>query len=785
MRNYMDPQAWFRYLEQKRGSPPETIYFIYERAIKSVPGSYKLWKAYLDERSTACFQGLSLSGQTSSKADFDALNCLYESCLFYMSKMPRIWLDYISFLMRQRKISATRKAINRALQALPIGQHGRVWELALKFARQVEGLVPKTSVSIWNRHWQIASHRRFHEEYITILKRLKEYNRAAEVLMQLTEACKQANEEVQADEKWGQEYFWDELCSLMMQHGDKISSVDPEGILRVAIEAATVESSYAKLVQSSGKERPPVSCGVFWTGLAMLRIRKRDFDGARSVYEEAINAVPTIRDFSIVFDAYARFEESLLAAELERRRHQKSKGAANEGGLEELDSRLARLEDLFERRPFLIQEIRLKQQPHNIACWERLIGLYGDDQSRVAAYERALTSINPKKAKGDLPALWDSFARLFESLAISEDDNSEDHESSSGILESAVDIYEKAVASQFGSVEDQASMWIHYAEFLRRQKGGLEAAIDLLGRPTAPASGQVSRSPTLWNYLIDLEEARGTAPEAVKSAYERILSLGIATIQTIFNYADYLQDQGDIDLAFRVYERGIAMFGYPMAFDLWNVYLPKAVSHWAPQGKLERIRDLFEQALVGCPEKHLKPIYLMMAAFEESFGLSSGRNALRVLERACTSAPPEDKLELYKLFLQKTIALSGLVSARPVYEAALTAPGLQYPALTLLAQEYAQLEQRLGEDERCRAIFAHAGSLGDPRTVPALWQAWADFEVTRGDESTFREMLRVKRAAQAKFLTIPAAFVPATGNSDVVPEASTAVNEDEIQLDLE
>lgn len=38
---------------------------------------------------------------------------------------------------------------------------------------------------------------------------------------------------------------------------------------------------------------------------------------ARDVYEEAIQTVVTVRDFTQVFDSYAQFEESMIAAKME------------------------------------------------------------------------------------------------------------------------------------------------------------------------------------------------------------------------------------------------------------------------------------------------------------------------------------------------------------------------------------------------------------------------------------------------------------------------------------
>jgi len=56
-----------------------------------------------------------------------------------------------------------------------------------------------------------------------------------------------------------------------------------------------------------------------------------------------------------------------------------------------------------------------------------------------------------------------------------------------------------------------------------------------------------------------------------------------------------------------------------------------------------------------------------------------------------------------------------------------------------------QLERKLGEVDRARAILRHGASLADPRTSKPFWDAWNEFEVRHGNEDTFREMLRIKR----------------------------------------
>lgn len=97
---------------------------------------------------------------------------------------------------------------------------------------------------------------------------------------------------------------------------------------------------------------------------------------------------------------------------------------------------------------------------------------------------------------------------------------------------------------------------------------------------------------------------------------------------------------------------------------------------------------------------------------------------------------------------------------------------------------FADLERKLGEIDRARAIYMHSSQMADPRvcsyivvvrfllikdetksvifvcfqTTPTFWKVWHDFEVRHGNEDTFREMLRIKRSVQAQFNTQVSGF---------------------------
>ncbi|ELU44192.1 spliceosome complex protein [Rhizoctonia solani AG-1 IA] len=260
-----------------------------------------------------------------------------------------------------------------------------------------------------------------------------------------------------------------------------------------------------------------------------------------------------------------------------------------------------------------------------------------------------------------------------------------------------------------------------------------------------PVQARLFKSLKLWSCYVDLEEAIGTV-ESTKAVYDKMLELKIANV--IVNYASFLEDNNYFEDSFKVYERGVELFTFPIAFELWNIYLAKFIKRYGGS-KLERARDLFEQALEKCPEKHCKPLFLMYAQLEEEYGLA--KRAMDIYDRATRVVLDQDKFDMFTIYIAKASSLYGLPATRPIYERALQVlPNKQTAELCL---RFAQLERKLGEIDRARAIYAHASQFCDPRTSTEFWKAWNTFEIETGSEDTFREMLRIKRSVQAQYNT--------------------------------
>eukprot|EP00913_Durusdinium_trenchii_P023938 g22480.t1 len=208
-------------------------------------------------------------------------------------------------------------------------------------------------------------------------------------------------------------------------------------------------------------------------------------------------------------------------------------------------------------------------------------------------------TVDPQKAEGRLWTLWAAFAKFYES----HDD-----------IENARVIFSKATQVNYRGVDDLASVWCEWIEMELRHKEfdeALKVARQATGQKRAAAlkedkdvvQNRLFRSTKLWSFCIDLEESLGTTA-STRAAYDATLEFKVATPSLILSYARFLEDwlgTPPTD-AFKVYERGIKVFAWPHVSDIWLTYLSKFVERYGGR-KLERARDLFEQAVEKVPPK--------------------------------------------------------------------------------------------------------------------------------------------------------------------------------------
>ncbi|KAI2636100.1 TPR-like protein [Xylaria nigripes] len=718
LRDLGNTKPWLAYIQFKlqHGTLQEQA-FVLERACQQLPRSYKLWKMYLQFRT----KHVSKLNAAVFVAEFRKVNALFERALILLNKMPRIWEMYLKFLLLQPLVTLTRRTFDRALRALPITQHNRIWAIYRPFANSAGG---DTAVKIWRRYMQV--HPEDAEDFVELLTQVGLYTEAVKKYIDILN-----NPRFNSKQSKGHYELWSEMVDLLVEHATEVETghetgIDVERIIR------------------SGIERFSDQRGKLWCGLATYWARRGSFERARDTFEEGITTVMTVRDFTLIFDTYAEFEESIIGALMEMASKRADEGKQDEDADFDLDIRMMRFEQLMDRRPFLLNDVLLRQNPNNVAEWEKRVALWGDNKAEVVqTYTDAIAAIQPKKAVGLFHQLWASYAKFYEK---------------GNDIRNARIIMEKAVKVPFKSVAELADMWIEWAEMELRNENFDDAVkimakavqapkrstVDYFDETLSPQQ-RVHKSWKLWSFYVDLVESVSSLDET-KKVYERIFELRIATPQTVVNYANMMEENKYFEESFKIFERGLDLFSYPVAFELWNLYLTRAVDR---KIGIERLRDLFEQAVEDCPPKFAKVLYLMYGNLEEERGLA--RHAMRIYERATRAVSDEDRADMFNLYITKSASNFGLPSTRPIYERAIAA--LPDEEARDMCLKFADMEKRLGEIDRARAIYGHASQFCDPRTNMAFWTKWEQFEVQHGNEDTYKEMLRIKRSVQAQYNT--------------------------------
>ncbi|XP_013113149.1 pre-mRNA-splicing factor syf1 homolog [Stomoxys calcitrans] len=736
LRNAYSVKHWLRYIDHKSRAPNNAVNIVYERALKELPGSYKIWYNYLRTRRKQ------VRGKCITDAMYEEVNNTFERALVFMHKMPRIWMDYGTFMTSQCKITRTRHVFDRALRALPVTQHHRIWPLYLKFVKRYD--IPETGVRIFRRYLKLAPDDA--EEYIEYLLSVNRLDDAAQQLASIVD-----NEHFASKHGKSSHQLWTELCELISKNPDKVHSLNVDAIIR------------------GGLRRYTDQLGHLWNCLADYYVRSGLFDRARDIYEEAIQTVRTVRDFTQVFDEYAQFEELSLNKRMEI--------VANDPDATEEDDidvelRLARFEHLMDRRLLLLNSVLLRQNPHNVHEWHKRVKLYEDKPHEIInTYTEAVQTVQPKLAVGKLHTLWVEFAKFYES---------------NGQVDDARVVFERATEVEYVKVEDLASVWCEWAEMEIRQEN-FEEALKLMQKATVMPKRKVAyhddtetvqmrlyKSLKVWSMYADLEESFGTF-KTCKAVYDRIIDLKICTPQIIINYGLFLEEHNYFEEAFRAYEKGIALFKWPNVYDIWNAYLTKFLKRYGGS-KLERARDLFEQCLENCPPEHAKYFYLLYAKLEEDHGLA--RHAMAVYDRATSAVKQEEMYDMYNIFVKKAAEIYGLPRTREIYEKAIEC--LPEENMRHMCVRFAEMETKLGEVDRARAIYAHCSQVCDPRITADFWQTWKEFEVRHGNEDTMREMLRIKRSVQATYNTqvnMMAAQFMTSGNTAADAAGSDAMRQ--------
>jgi pre-mRNA-splicing factor SYF1 len=785
-------------------------WFVGARATAVLPGSYKLWKRHL--RVWIDMSNNNKNGHPKRRRIISKrrLQSTFERALFTLHKMPRIWEWYLEWMVKYygtTQITQTRRLFNRALTSLPVTQHDKIWKHYLRYVTpnttttttNNNNLLPQeTTLRVMRRHAHYFDPSA-KESLVDVCLQYERYGEAAELLLDLINATTSSTTTTTCS----RHDLWMKFSNLCTHHPTEIqqqtTNIDFDAIIRGVLQGNNNGWKPLLTTQEGDSEQSDNSLqfhhfvqemeGTLWNQLAEYYVRQGEFDMARSIYEEGLNEVCRVRDFSILFDAYVKLEEGVVEAMMELLNEEDDEeeeeetassndevgdwdilvgtttsatttttASSNKATTDaDMELALARAEHLTARRPLLLNRVLLRQNPHNVGEWLHRSELYrkqrDQTQLAIAALQEALDTVDAYKAVNGMPSqIVLQLASLYEK---------EQHD-----VDKARELYNRICNQHvfaFKHVDDLAQCHAAWVELELRQERWDDALRIARAAVASPSPQDVrqgsmtagraarrglSKSLRLWDLLLDLEESLGTVA-TTKDSYDRAMELKVATPMHVLNFCSFLTDRKYFEESFTAYERGVELFTFPGVKLIWKSYLEAFVKRFGGT-KMERARDLFERCVEACPPEECSEFYMMNGKFEEDYGLT--KRALGVYKAMCQRVPPDEKYTAYQLYIAKTTKYMGVPATRDIYQEAISA--LKDSPAAQMCLDFAKMETSLQEIERARAVLAYGAQLADPRRDPEYWKAWHEFEVSHGNEETFREMLRVKRSVQAAFSTV-------------------------------
>lgn len=598
---------------------------------------------------------------------------------------------YMKLAFELGQVPLMRKIFNRSLQALPVSQHSLIW----KFVSLSEAFSENLLERYMKSKGQLQSHE-FNSNQSTYSLIALHYFRS-----------KIARQKLPPSE-------FVKLCEYFCQQAlTSTKVIDVQAVIRAGITNFTNET------------------GHLWNLLAEHFIRLGHFERAQSIYEEALESVCTLRDFTLVFDSLIKVEETIVIAKM----RVLSSLPKNEVSLEQgdINLRLFRLEKIIDSRSLKLCDVLLRENPNMVKQWVRKVHLLSCDYNKqLETCQKASRLLEPSQSIGRFSRIWKLWARICENYT--------------GVPE-ARKVFASSVLIKYKFSDELGEMWRSWIEFELRNGGSLQALHFLRnvihGESLVFKYDKFLEDSELVGIYLDLEESCGTFA-TYRAAYEFLFDRKALTVQMVVHYSCYLEENDFFEESFRNYEKGIQLFSYPQVRVLWLVYLEKFVLRYK-SNKILRQEDLFEQALSNCPKFYRAEIYLKYVELLVLYG--SQKKVVAVLRRAYQDVAIEYQLGFCRFYARKMSVLFGSIALRKVYAEALEI--LKDDHAMEISLDYFALENDLNEVDRARTILKFAVQFATEKTAPLLWKVWKDFEQDHGSEETYKEMLRIQMSYHA------------------------------------
>ena len=679
--------------------------------------------------------------------------------------MPKIWIDFIQFMFEQNLITKTKTIFNKALQAIPITQHKKLWDIYIPYIESLSNC-HQTKIEIFKRY--IKFNPDYKEKFINFLIGIKEFNTAIYYIIEILN-----DENFYSKENKSQYYYWIILCQIINNYPEYID-----------LSICNKELNVDRVIRH-GIKKYSDEVGNLWVTLANYYIKIGLIEKAREIFEEALEKILTVRDFSLVFNSYLNFEQEMMKynifnseisvdnnLELSCKNGENEENKLTELELNELENAMnelkfeeikyekieedeniqkgdmennsnikkfnfIRVNNLLQRRPFLLNSTILRRNPNNVNEWLKRIELMkekNDFNQIKKLYEECLNTIKINEAYGKLSEIYISYANFYE-----ENNN----------IKKANEIYFKGCNLNYKKTEENVTMWCLWCEMNIRQKKYKDAysIIKYICTNNTNKYYKYNKNIKLWSLYIDLEiNMNKNNEKQVIYIYNKMIEFKIANIETIFNFIIYLEKIKYYEKIYNIYEQSIELFTWPNAYDICLCYLVDFINHYKNE-KSEIFRDIIQNIIVL--SGHLKIFYYIYAFYEEKYGLYN--HCIDILKEASQNVKDDEKPEIHSVIIAKSAKYFGIGKVRLAFDDAMN--NLDKSFVLEIGLKYISIEIKLKEINRARGIFKYLGKLFNPDNKEykeEFWEMWDNFEKLYGDTVTYQEMKNELKLSQLR-----------------------------------
>eukprot|EP00796_Vickermania_ingenoplastis_P009726 gene9726-6814_t len=588
------------------------VSIIFERSLRALPSSYKLWHTYIHYRLEEI-----TGDQCTVHEKFQSMRHLFERSVAQLPNMPMLWVEYIKYVMASPlpRITMCRHLLARSLKALPATQHHHIWVLMKKWTKEL--YVPSSTVkALWHVYLLFNKAAKERRAYFCLLLDRGDMNH---LVLEWLEFFESRYSTVTGTLKESKD---DPSVAVLLRH-------DMWDTIQVAFESKgwifTGDVSALERMTAFGAKQS-TSAIDFMRSFCMFLYGQGLFEQGRTLMWKLLADAPDPSSFTTVFALAVEMEDELAESFAQHSRRPQLTAEETQSIVHTIfgqdcgGSPVFQLRRLAAKHDMLLNQAQLRNLPQSVPLWLKRVEIVQEKNIEGEATREDLTALwrqAIEKCVHGMASVDISVGQLFSSFAT--------FLLSCGCSQEALKVLDEgAWHTNFSNSVVNAHLLGLCVEIqlLSGSQSAKDAALNIVQKikrassPTAPRratwrsgffagsqpTSQLHTSPLPWLLALDLFWSCGAVAEAL-DAVKSFAGSSAYTPESAARVAHALYHRGYMHLAIREFENALELFKKDAAgfFFLLSQYISLLCLHYGEHLPLDMFRELSEVAMREAP----------------------------------------------------------------------------------------------------------------------------------------------------------------------------------------